>query len=629
MEEVDNIVIHTLRQIGCEIDDDVNNLKEFNTELVIEGVVRCLQQINPSLDLPRHVPPSMAARYRLGTALASNCTELGYNGEIGYQTFLYSNETELRRIFVFLIEKLPKESEKASAEPIGKAALISQAIGAELSRLLKLPWLPNYCKVDGIRWSDQNLWHYEGYPNAKPFHTSKLIKHYENDSNMPKELKLYYDKYVPLVTKQVPLPQQLIPSIFENNTLSVVCALEWDNEWSQSGLPSRLTEQEYRKRKQERLQKRIAEQLRHSVQNAETVIQEMSNFKALLTPEKKNLRQKGSRFTHSEKLQFTKDEVITNEPKNITPVASTEEDLKKNREEQVRNLRNQVDELTEMLEQKEIDIKHLNASIQQIIEQITSQEKKIEELQEAYRVKKRTFDLLPDADDNLQKLQAMVETNTQKLVSLATQWESHRAPLIEEYRELKELSSQRLSETQRKLEEIKIIQEKVKEIKDDVHNKEELHKQLINEYERISKDVNRSSYTRRIIEIVGNIKKQKAEINKVLCDTKVVQKEINQLGGKLDRTFTVTDELIFKDAKKDEGVRRAYKHLAALHENCSQLMQTVEETGAIMREIRDFEDQIEQESQKKVAANLERITADYKQMKQENELLMNQLKEHQ
>lgn len=30
------------------------------------------------------------------------------------------------------------------------------------------------------------------------------------------------------------------------------------------------------------------------------------------------------------------------------------------------------------------------------------------------------------------------------------------------------------------------------------------------------KDVNRSAYTRRILEIVGNIKKQKEQINKVV-----------------------------------------------------------------------------------------------------------------
>lgn len=37
----------------------------------------------------------------------------------------------------------------------------------------------------------------------------------------------------------------------------------------------------------------------------------------------------------------------------------------------------------------------------------------------------------------------------------------------------------------------------------------------VEEYERMSKDVYRSAYTRRIMEIVGNIKKQKQEISKV------------------------------------------------------------------------------------------------------------------
>jgi len=46
---------------------------------------------------------------------------LGYRGDIGYQTFLYSSETDVRRVFVFLIEKLPKESEKNIVEPTGEA----------------------------------------------------------------------------------------------------------------------------------------------------------------------------------------------------------------------------------------------------------------------------------------------------------------------------------------------------------------------------------------------------------------------------------------------------------------------------------------------------------------------------
>ncbi|CAH3173149.1 unnamed protein product, partial [Porites evermanni] len=186
---------------------------------------------------------------------------------------------------------------------------------------------------------------------------------------------------------------------------------------------------------------------------------------------------------------------------------------------------------------------------------------------------------------------SVVDASAQRLVSLAQQWEKHRAPLIEQYRELKQLNANRVSEAQKQLEEIKSLREKMKEVAEEARGKEDIYKQLVVEYETMRKDVNRSAYTRRILEIVGNIKKQKEEINKILIDTKDVQKEINQLSGKLDRTFAVTDELIFTDAKKDESCRKAYKYLASLHENCKELINSVEETGLILREIRDLEDQ--------------------------------------
>lgn len=85
-------------------------------------------------------------------------------------------------------------------------------------------------------------------------------------------------------------------------------------------------------------------------------------------------------------------------------------------------------------------------------------------------------------------------------------------------------------------------------------------------YEALNKEVTRSAYTRRIMEIVKSIQKQDTTIRQVLVDTRALQKDINQLSEKLERTFFVTDELIFRDAKKDDAVRASYKQLAALHE---------------------------------------------------------------
>jgi hypothetical protein len=56
-------------------------------------------------------------------------------------------------------------------------------------------------------------------------------------------------------------------------------------------------------------------------------------------------------------------------------------------------------------------------------------------------VKKRTYDLLPDVDTNLNALQASVESSAQTLVLLAAQWEKHRAPLLAQYRDARECNS--------------------------------------------------------------------------------------------------------------------------------------------------------------------------------------------
>lgn len=250
-----------------------------------------------------------------------------------------------------------------------------------------------------------------------------------------------------------------------------------------------------------------------------------------------------------------------------------------------------------------------------------------EEKEGVVRVKKTAVELLPDADNNLAKLQAMVDGSTQRLVNLAGQWESHRVRLVEEYRELRRVHQEKEDESSRWMKDVKGLYEKIRAAADEAKRKEELYKQLVSEYESLPKEVSRAAYTQRILEIVSNIKKQKEEITKILSDTKDLQKEINSLTGKVDRTFVVTDELVFKDAKKDEPVRKAYKYLAALHENCGQLIQTIEDTGTILREVRDLEEQIETETTKKTLSNLQKILEDYKAIKQENALLLSRVRE--
>ena len=55
----------------------------------------------------------------------------------------------------------------------------------------------------------------------------------------------------------------------------------------------------------------------------------------------------------------------------------------------------------------------------------------------------------------------------------------------------------------------------MKDVAGEAREKDDLYKQLVTEYESITKDVNRSAYTKRIMEIISNIKKQKDGIDRV------------------------------------------------------------------------------------------------------------------
>uniref|UniRef100_A0A8C5HBC7 Coiled-coil domain-containing protein 22 n=1 Tax=Gouania willdenowi TaxID=441366 RepID=A0A8C5HBC7_GOUWI len=619
MEEVDKILIHALKQIGTEVSEETDSIKRFTSELIVESVVKCIRVIDPGLGsaLPTSLPPGMSARFRVGMMLAQACQDIGYKGEIGYQTFLYSNEPEIRSLLMFLVEKLPRESAEASDQPTGKSVVLQRAISAAIKAQLAVPWLPPNCRLP-LHYATQSQ------ETLHSFHVQPLSLPQSSGKEHLKEVKDYQRDILLPITAQLSSRTCLVASVLEQHTAELSAAQEWDNEWNSQGLLSRLTPQEYRSRKLTRLHKRIEDQLRSaalpSSESAFGVSHATSDLSELLqsfsgSTHSDHILTKGSHFTHTQKFTFTQVRTAVGAEYAVTnPIPTV-------RQSEGDALLRQQEELTSLQQQFQQLCSHVKIKQYIVMDELKKREQANSEKEEKILVKKKTIDLLPDTDNNLLKLQAVVEASSKRVINLATQWEKHRAPLIDEHRRLKEICSTQDLESSRKLSEIKSLHDKISVSTEEAKRKEEMHKQLVTELENLPQDASRAEYTQRILEIVSNIKKQKEEITKILCDTKELQKEINNLTGKLDRTFAVTDELVFKDAKKDESVRKSYKYLAALHENCNQLIQTIEDTGTILREIRDLEEQIEVENGKKTVANLERILDDYKAIRQENSAL--------
>ncbi|KAF1612158.1 UNVERIFIED_CONTAM: Coiled-coil domain-containing protein 22, partial [Eudyptes pachyrhynchus] len=561
-------------------------VRDLSPELVVEAAVRCLRAVRPALGAPLSplLPPGISARFRLASDLAAACQELGFGGDVGYQTFLYSSEHDTRRLLLFLVEKLPRDESESGAEPPGKSGALLRAIGARIREQLGTPWVPPACRT----------------PRLQRLQVSGLLT-----SPVPAELQEYFGGAAPPVPAQPPLSARTPPALLETHAAQLGARHDWEAEWGGPGLASRLPPQEYVGWKRLRARLRALEPLRQVCPPRPQgpppgPLDPAWLQEAFGAGGAGGALPKGSRFTRTQHL--THEQVGWG---GCWRAGGCFWGAGACLEEAAGGLGG-FGGLEGLLEAE--------AEVRQGRLALGGRE-------DALRLKAQAVELLPDAQSNMAKLQLVVEASSRRIVSLAGQWERHRGPLLAEYRHLRALRDSAQLESSRRLSEIRALHERSRSAAAEARRKEELYKQLVAELEALPRDVSRAVYTQRILEIVGNIRKQKEEIGKILVDTRALQKEINSLVGKLERTFSVTDELLFKDAKRDEVVRKAYKYLAALHENCAQLIRTIEDTGTIQREIRDLEEQIEGETSAKPPASLDRILSDCRVLREENMLL--------
>ena len=79
MDEVDGIILQSLKEIGCDIDDDVK-LNGLSPEEVYKSLYGLCKNIRPEIDVSRHLPAQMAQRFAAASQLVDICKSLGFNG---------------------------------------------------------------------------------------------------------------------------------------------------------------------------------------------------------------------------------------------------------------------------------------------------------------------------------------------------------------------------------------------------------------------------------------------------------------------------------------------------------------------------------------------------------------------
>ncbi|XP_040163809.1 coiled-coil domain-containing protein 22 homolog [Anopheles arabiensis] len=530
MDDIDNIILHSLRQIDCDLDEDIQGLEQFTPAVLVRTVSKCLLLIDPSLDLPQTLPPGMAQRFTVTARLAEACTAVGYRRDIGYQTFLYSNVAEVRRVFMFLIEQLPKDSTDAAdpEAPLDRVTDLENRILDSMRQQLrgrKDPATPLDLRNATLGWAGSR---------------SRANIPFVTQSDVTAEIKQYWLRRSGFWEEEKDEVDRRAPDVAASTDEAI---LKLQAYYAQN-----------------KAQCPLAEELEEAAE----------------TPD---------RLGQLDALE--------------QEIAAIETAISESRREQ----------------------RELHAKRRTVAESAQAVESVAEKLKEEKKIKERTHILLENPEVNVAKLESIIAAAGEKMKKLQSQWEAHRAPLVATLEEHQAKNSDQVSKSQKVLDQIESARHKSEEVIVDLQTKSALHARLVQEYERMGRTVSRTAYTSRILEIIGNIRKQKTDIDKILHDTRSLQKEINSITGQLDRQFTVTDDLIFRNAKRDEYCKRAYILLVALHTECSELTALVQETGTVKREVRELEDQIENEKDRNVVTNLAQIGQDLEEMQRESRRL--------
>jgi len=97
------------------------------------------------------------------------------------------------------------------------------------------------------------------------------------------------------------------------------------------------------------------------------------------------------------------------------------------------------------IRRKEKRLHEMDEKISEVLEQLKASKLELEQKRKNLDRLKKTNQLLNDSDDGLEKLKKAVEAQVAKLVTLASTWDEHRRPLIEDIRKKRSNANNKVS----------------------------------------------------------------------------------------------------------------------------------------------------------------------------------------
>ncbi|KAF3453274.1 hypothetical protein FNV43_RR03714 [Rhamnella rubrinervis] len=256
-------------------------------------------------------------------------------------------------------------------------------------------------------------------------------------------------------------------------------------------------------------------------------------------------------------------------------------------------------------------------------QEVTAKISEIQHLEEELEVLKAAAEMAFDdqhpIDFYIEQLKEKVDSRKHNLVELNSQWEAVRMPLEEKKKSLEQSLYANNPEAQEKLQKLRELELEKQSITSEIRKREDELSKLSLELEKQPKLASRKSYIERIKEITKNSRKQDADIERILKDTRELQLESNSIQERLHRTYAVVDEMVFREAKKDTVGRQAYRLLTSIHDSFEKISDKILATDRIRREVAQREKKLATMASR--GFNIEKLQADLDAIRMENEHL--------
>jgi chromosome segregation ATPase len=209
--------------------------------------------------------------------------------------------------------------------------------------------------------------------------------------------------------------------------------------------------------------------------------------------------------------------------------------------------------------------------------------------------------------------------STATLLDIARQFETKRAPLIEQYRSLSAAIRRRTDTYQMQMTKLAKLKRQIQEGEVKLRDDEESITNLKDALENRGEQKPRSEYIDMIFQIIKTIEKQEQDVERIRIDIRAQHTQLNQTIEKVKRTWSLLDETIYSEAKRSNAdwAKKTYKIVVELLTLFEGISESVEESGKLSAQMMELDTKIDRVETQVDTKALEKIESDLAEVRRE------------